>query len=128
MTRPADFTRTVKLAAWARAGGPDDPRCECGCGLPITPGDPAEYHHVEEAESGDSPERIAYLRSLGNCQALRRSCHKRITATETAPKIAKSRSVRAGQANAKPKARRPLPGGKDGPWKAKLDGSWERRE
>lgn len=105
MTRPADFTRTVKLAAWARAGGPDDPRCECGCGLPITASDPAEYHHDQEAESGDSPERIAFLRSLANCRCVRRSCHARITATETAPKIAKSRSVRAGHANAKPKGR-----------------------
>ena len=128
MTRRAEFTTATKLAAWARAGGPDDPRCECGCRQPISDSDPAEYHHRMEAESGDSPERIAYLRSLENCQCLRRSCHKRITKTETIPKITKSRRQRAGKANAKRKTSRPVPGSIASGWYKPVHGPARRRE
>ena len=131
MTRRAEFTVKTKLAAWKRAGGPDDPRCECnilygGCGLPISKSDPAEYHHVEEAESGDSPERIAYLRSLENCLCVRRSCHKQITKTETMPKIVRSRRQRAGEANARA-PRQKMRGGRSDKWKHKLNGKWVLR-
>ena len=54
MTRRAEFTRATKLAAWKRAGGPDDPLGECGCRQPISDSDPAEYHHILEAEAGDT--------------------------------------------------------------------------
>ena len=129
MTRRAEFTVKTKLDAWARAGGPDCPVCECGCGLPISDGDPAEYHHVNEAESGDTPERRKYLRSLENCLCVRRSCHKRITKTETVPKITKSRSQRAGKANAKRKPARPMLGSRDHPsgLKKRLDGTVVKR-
>jgi hypothetical protein len=106
MTRP-EFSSKTKMAAARRAGFPDDFRCECGFGQPITKSDPAEYHHIDEAESVD-PERRAYLRSLANCQCVRRSCHRHITATETIPKIVKSRRQREGEANIKrPKRKMP---------------------
>jgi len=114
MTRRPEFSRRTKLAAYERAGGPDNPRCECdralevqngtvpGCsGQPITTSDPAEYHHIEEAESGCGVERWDYLRSVENCACVRRSCHRLITSKGTAPKIAKSRRQRAMQARAK---------------------------
>ena len=133
MTRRANFTTRTKLAAWQRAGGPDDPNCECGklerafCfRMPITKSDPAEYHHIEEAESGDTSERRAYLKSLENCLCVRRSCHKQITRTETMPKIVKSRSQRAGEANAKTR-QSSFETNRDGPYKQKLDGKIERR-
>ena len=98
MTRRPEFSTKTKLAAWHIAGGPSDPRCEChkinehpgkrfdDCGgQPITKSDPAEYHHIEEAESGEVPERRKYLRSIANCLCVRRSCHKRITKTDTMP-------------------------------------------
>ncbi len=128
MTRRAEFPVSVKLAAWDLAGGPDDPRCECGCGQPITDSDPAEYHHVEEAESGDTPQRRTYLKSLRNCLCVRRSCHKRITKTETMPKIKKSRRQRAGKANAKRKTSRLVPGSIASGWIKPLRGPARRRE
>ncbi len=126
MTRRAEFTVKTKLDAWKRAGGPDDPRCECGCGLPISASDPAEYHHVEEAESGDTPERRKYLRSLENALCVRRSCHKRITKTETMPKIVKSRRQRAGEANAKAPKRK-MRGHRGDKWKQTLNHGWVLR-
>ena len=124
----AEFTVKTKLLAWKRAGGPDNPRCECGCNQPIDDSSPAEYHHVEEAESGDTPERRKYLRSLLNCWCVRRSCHKWITKTETVPKITKSRSQRAGKANAKRKASRPVLGSIASGWFKPLRGPARRRE
>ncbi len=123
----AEFTVKTKLLAWKRSGGPTDPRCECGCGQPISDSDPAEYHHIEEAESGDTPERRKFLRSLGNCLCVRRSCHKWITKTETVPNIVKSRRQRAGEANAKRKPKRPMPGSRASKWKQKVGGEWVLR-
>ncbi len=128
MTRRAEFTVKTKLAAWKRAGGPDCPVCECGCGVPISKSDPAEYHHINEAESGDTPERRIYLRSLENCQCVRSSCHKRITKTETMPSIVKSRHQRAGEANAKRRTSRPVPGSKASDWYKPVNGPARRRE
>jgi len=122
MTRRAEFPAKTRLAAWQRAGGPDSPRCECGCRQPITKSDPAEYHHVEEAESDDSPKRRAYLRSLENCLCVRRSCHKQITKTETMPKIVKSRQQRMREANIKPAPRQVMPGSKASKWRKPLHG------
>ena len=127
MSRRAEFPVSVRLDAWARAGGPGDPRCECGCNQPISDSDPSEYHHVEEAESGDTPERRKFLRSLSNCMCLRRSCHKRITRTETMPKITKSRSQRAGQANAKRQTSRPVLGSFASGWYKPVRGRGHRR-
>ena len=128
MTRRAEFTRTTKLAAWKRAGGPDDPLCECGCRQPISDSDPAEYHHIMEAEAGDTEARRAYLKLLVNCLCVRRSCHKRITRTETMTRIVKSRSQRAGKANAKRQPSRPVPGSKASGWYKPVNGPARRRE
>ncbi len=125
MTARAEFSGKTRYAAWLRAGGPDDPRCECGCDQPISKSDPAEYHHIEEAESGVDQERRAYLRSLENCQCLRKSCHAWITKTITIPKIVKSRSQRMGEAKAKPK--RIMDGSRASPWKVTFNhGSFRR--
>ncbi len=126
MTRRAEFTVKTKLAAWQRAGGPDDPRCECGCDQPISASDPAEYHHVEEAESGDTPERRKFLRSLENALCLRRSCHRHITKTVTMPSIVKSRHQRADKANAKAPKRK-MRGHRGDKWKQKVGGEWVLR-
>ena len=136
MTRRAEFTGTTKLAAWQRAGGPDNPRCECGklkgrrpiCfGMPITKSDPAEYHHIEEAESEDSPERRAHLKSLENCLCVRRSCHKWITKAVTMPKIVKSRLQRMREANIKTRSGPPMPGSRDSEWKHMVNKGWVKR-
>ena len=136
MTRRAEFPVSVKLTAWKRAGGPDDPRCECwrlegfdNCGRqPITKSDPAEYHHVEEAESSDTPECRKYLRSLENCLCLRQSCHRGITKTVTMPRIVKSRRQRAGEANARRKSCRPVPGSIASGWYKPVSGPGRRRD
>lgn len=140
MTRP-DFSPKTKLAMWQRAGGPDDPRCECymvkekdefrHCGRqPITKSDPAEYHHIAEAEGADrqaDPERWAFLKSAENGACVRRSCHKAITGSVTAPQIAKSRHQRRREAGIKKATTRPLPGSKASGWKKKLSGEVVRR-
>lgn len=108
-----EFPRRVKLAAWDRSGG----RCET-CGRKLRPGDGIEYDHRVPAEQGgtNKPE---------NCQVLCRWCHAAKTG-EDMKTIAKGRRVRAGHANAKTPKRR-LPGARGSGWKARLDGTWERR-
>ena len=126
MTR-AEFTSKTRYADWTRAGGPDDPHCECGCGQPITESDGPEYHHICEAESGATPERRTYLKSLDNCLCVRRSCHKRITRTETMPQIVRSRRQRMRAANIKPTPKRKMRGHRDDKWKQKVGGEWVLR-
>lgn len=137
MTRRPEFPPKVKLAAFRRAGGPDDPRCECfmvpgfreTCGRqPITYADPVEYHHIYEAEMGDEvdPEFRDWLKSIENCAVVRRSCHKLITGQVTMPKVVKSRNQRKGHAKAKAKGRG-FETNKDGRYKAKIGGGVEKR-
>ena len=119
MTLPPrkEFSPKTKLAAWRRAGGPDTPICECGCGLPITKADPAEYHHWGDRDDN----------SLENCGCVRRSCHKRLTGEETMPRVKRERRQERMEANVKPRKGRSLPGSRSSGWKQRMDGTWERR-
>lgn len=144
MPKRPDFTRKTMLAMWQRCGGPDAPRCECdrtlevqrgeipGCGGQlITKSDPAQYHHIVEAETGDDrdAERWAWLRSAENGAVLRRSCHGLITAKSTARKVAKSRHQREREANIKKpkKGRSSFLTSRDGPYRRTLDGRTVKR-
>ena len=109
-----EFPVKVRKAAWDRAGG----ICECGCSQPFTNADPVEYDHIVEAALGGEA-------TIGNCIALRKSCHRAKT-SERAPVIAKaSRIERKTQGLTGRKA--VIPGSKTSGWKRKLDGTVVRR-
>lgn len=65
--------------------------------------------------------------SDGNLRPAHRSCHRKKTATEDAPTIAKAKRVHAKHTGAH-KTRNPLPGSKGSGWKQKVGGGWVRRD
>jgi len=95
MTNRAEFSKSVKLAAWERCGG----RCECGCMLKIiTP----EFDHYPV------PAGIGGPGTLENCRVLDKKCHRRITSTVDVPAIAKSTRIFEKRIGLR-KSRRPMP-------------------
>jgi 5-methylcytosine-specific restriction enzyme A len=92
MTKRKEFTKSTKLAAYARSGG----YCENeDCGLEFTPSNPAEYDHVVEAFYEGS-------NSLDNCRVLCRECHRAKTGGR-AKTVAKSRRLSNATKNIRPK-------------------------
>lgn len=111
MTRARhEFPAKVKVAAFERAGG-----CCEECGVTIRPGNGPEYDHIV-------PDAIGGGNAIGNCRVLCKGCHAVKTAKADIPTIAKVKRVRAKHINAKPPSRRPLPGGKGGRLKRKING------
>ena len=47
----AEFSKSVKLEIWTRAGG----KCQCGCGTKIRPGDRVQYDHYPIPASMGGP-------------------------------------------------------------------------
>ena len=78
----AEFSLATKIAAYERADG----ICECGCGQPFGehPKERPEYHHRVEAALGGGND-------LENCRCVRVDCHLKITASVSAPRVAKVR-------------------------------------
>lgn len=116
----AEFPKSVKLAALARAMDKDGHiRCE-RCGARIANGNGPEYHHNIEA-SIDGPN------TLENCIVLCvRPCHKAITAKHSIPQVAKTKRIRDKRAGIKPRKGPPLPGTKASGIRKRMDGSVER--
>jgi len=110
MARRAEFTRSTKLAAWERDRG----RC-VHCGKKLGPGDSIEYDHRIRNE-------IKPDNSLANCDTLCGPCHAFKTHKVDAPAAAKSRSVRAAYAGAKPTPRQVMPGSRASKWRKPLHG------
>jgi len=81
VSKRAEFSKKVKLAAWERCGG----YCECGCMLKII-GIP-EYDHFPV------PAAIGGEATLENCRVLMKKHHRRITAEKDIPEIAKSQRI-----------------------------------
>ena len=107
MTR-RNFTRTVKLAEWAKSGG-----CCRSCGRKLFPGDGRQYdHRIPDEQGGEN--------TLENCQLLCTGCHQAKTGRDMKV-IAKSRSIRASHVGAS-KPRRTMPGSRDHWLKKRLDG------
>lgn len=109
MTRPHEFSRKVKLAAFERAAG----RCE-KCTARLVPGKFRFDHILPLALDGAS--------TLENCQCICRACDLPKTA-EDIGRIRKADRERARHIGAKARTRSPLPGGRDSKWRRKLDGT-----
>ncbi|MHC2016361.1 HNH endonuclease signature motif containing protein [Methylobacterium sp. CM6247] len=79
-----EFSKAVRRAAWARAGGECERILEGGirCGCPLTPGKHA-YDHVIPDQMGGEP-------TLENCQCLCSPCHTEKTRQDVAD-IAKAK-------------------------------------
>ena len=113
MTR-VEFSRTVKMATWDRAGG-----CCEECGRKLFPGDRKEYDHR-------IPDAIRKDNGAENCQLLCGPCHSAKTKKDR-KQIAKANRVRAKHNGAK-QTKHPLPGSKASGWKRKVSGEVVRRD
>ena len=109
-----EFTGATKRKALERSGG----KCE-SCGAVLQPGKVEYDHQVPCGLGGDN--------SLGNCACVCKACHAAKTARQDVPRIAKAKRVHAKHMGATA-SRNPLPGGKNSPWKKKIDGTVEKRE
>jgi 5-methylcytosine-specific restriction enzyme A len=76
-------------------------------------------HHVPLAIGGEDVEE--------NMRPLCRPCH-RLKSKGDATAICRTKRLAAKHAGAKAPSRTPMPGGRNSPWKRKLDGTVVRRE
>lgn len=86
----SEFPKSVRLAAFERAGGV----CQCGCQQPLcTP----EYdHHPVPAGLGGP-------NTLENCRVLNKRCHRKLTTQYDTPRVKKATRVFEKRINARPK-------------------------
>lgn len=112
MTR-REFPARVKVAAFERAGG----ACE-GCGARLTVG---KYHYDH-----DTPDGLGGAPTLENCRVLCTVCHADKTRGTDVPQIARAKRREARHLGARSSSR-PLPGGRDSPWKKTFSHGWIRR-
>lgn len=110
-----EFSKKIKLSAFERCKG----FCE-KCTAKLRPGQ-FEYDHDLSDAMGGEP-------TLENCVVACSACHKEKTTNQDVPLIAKSNRIRNRHQGIK-KARRgrPMPGGRDSPFKIKMNGEIVRR-
>lgn len=110
-----EFSAKVKDQAFKRSKG----ACE-GCGRKLFTGD-INYDHVNA--DGLTGEPV-----LGNCAVLCRSCHDLKTRTQDVPAIAQAKRRERAHLGIKRKPKgRPMPGGRNSPWRKKINGEVVRR-
>ena len=115
MTRRS-WTARRRLALFEAHGG----KCHlCGAKIDGTREAWDVEHIIAVARGGDDDE--------SNCAPAHVACHKAKTAQDVGL-IAKETRVRAKHNGARPKPKRALPGSKGSAWRAKIGGTWERRE
>ena len=107
-----NFPARVRVARFKMCGG----MCE-GCGAKLFPPKLA-YDH-------DNPDGLTGEPTLTNCRVVCLPCHKTKTAKDQAD-IARAKRREARHLGAK-RSSRPIAGGRNSPWKRKLDGTIERR-
>jgi 5-methylcytosine-specific restriction enzyme A len=103
-----EFSVKTKMLATARSHG----HCE-GCTAPLVPGH-RHYDHIVPDQLGGEP-------TLENCQVLCTACHSVKTAKQDIPAIAKAKRREVSHLGAKAPSRNPMPGGKNTPWKIKMN-------
>lgn len=118
-----NFTKATQREAFARSKG----ICECnllaragipgfsvdGCGVHLGIGN-TFYEHV-------NPDALSKDASLENCAALSRTCWKQKTASFDLPVIARTKRIEDDARGIKDPWRKRLPGGKDSPFKIKIN-------
>ena len=115
MTR-REFPRKVMVAAFRRADG----RCEgAECGARLTVGK-FRYDHIVPDALGGEP-------TLENCQVICMACDSQKTPADLT-RLAKAKRIEARHVGAKPRASRPMPGGRGSRWKRKVGGQVVERE
>lgn len=115
MTKRRSLTRNQRIRIFDAHGG----RCHM-CGAKIQVGDKWEVSHVTPLAMGGADDEA-------NMAPAHYRCHRDHTAKVDVPWIAKTIRQRAAHIGAKPKAKRPMPGSRQSPWKRRLDGTIERR-
>jgi 5-methylcytosine-specific restriction endonuclease McrA len=110
-----EFSAKTKVQAFDRAGG-----CCEECGVTIRPGNGPEFDHIV-------PDAIGGGNDLNNCRVLCRPCHGTKTAKHDIPAISKTKRIAAKHIGAKTPSRNPLPGGRNGRFKRKINGTVEDR-
>ena len=116
MTNRQEFTTRTKAAAFRRANG-----CCEACGVKLGAGKAApEYDHKLSCEEGGD-------NSIQNCAVLCGPCHGLKTHKIEAPAKAQGRR-NLMKHHGQTRSRFPLPGGRGGKWKRKIDGTVERRD
>ena len=118
-----EFTSKTKRVAYERSAG----LCEChlvpwikGCGGQKLIEGRIRYEHVV-------PDKIRPDNSLGNCAVLSIGCWREKTDAYDLPTIAKSNRVRDLARGIRRQTSRPMPCGRDSPFKKRFDGSVVRR-
>lgn len=109
-----EFPAKVRKAAFERA----NKHCE-RCSAFLYAGKFA-YDHILPDGLGGEP-------TLENCAVLCSACHDKKTATQDVPAIAKADRIRSKHIDARPRSSRPLPGGRNSPWKKPFNKPPERR-
>lgn len=113
MTR-REFPARIKVAAYERSGG----FCE-HCSARLQPGRLHYDHRIPDALGGEP--------TFDNCQVLCTNCHAVKTTGEDVPRISKAKRQYASHIGART-SKRPLPGGRNSPFKRKMNGTVERRK
>lgn len=108
-----EFTRKTKAQGFERAGG----KCEI-CGVRLTTGKFRYDHKLPCALGGDN--------SLENLVVQCVSCDTPKTADDIR-RIRKADRQHAAHIGAKAPSRNPLPGGRNSPWKRKMNGEVVKR-
>lgn len=116
-----EFPTRVRIDAFRRADG----RCEATladgsrCTAYLRPGR-HHYDHVIPDGLGGEP-------TLQNCAVICEPCHDEKTRERDVPAIARAKRLEAAHLGAKMPSRNPLPGGRNTPFKRKMDGTIVRR-
>lgn len=103
----------VRIRTFIKVGG----YCQCGCGQQIRVGDKWDCDHIVALINGGEHRE-------SNLQLMLSEHHKGKTKDDVAVK-AKSNRVRARHLGVR--KRSTLPGGRDSPWRKKIDGTVVRR-
>lgn len=91
------------------------------CGGRIAVGEAWEVSHDTPLELGGADDDT-------NAKPAHEKCHRRITAEQDIPRIAKAKRRQARNIGARAPSLHPMPGGKRSKWKRKMDGTIVRRQ
>ncbi len=119
-----EFTKSVKLEMYRRAGGPGNVCCE-GCGVPLK-GKPFDYdHQLEEWERENIAHGLRAPLNAADGKLLGRDCcHKPKTARKAGERAHGKRLVeKAARCASKS---RPMPGSKASGLRKRMNGTVER--